>query len=152
MKEDSVESITVFTVGYAGKSARAFFELLKKAGVRKVIDVRLYNTSQLAGYTKRDDLAYFVRTIVGAEYVHLPQLAPAKQILNDFKQGAIDWAQYEVAFNELIAARRIETLLTREQIANACFLCAEAKPAHCHRRLVAEYLAKYWPDIEIVHL
>jgi len=144
--------IRVFTVGYAGKSAQAFFELLQEAGVHRVIDVRLYNTSQLAGYIKRDDLAYFVRAIVGGDYIHLPQLAPTKQILNDFKQGVIDWGQYEAAFNELIAARRIETLVACEQIANACFLCTEAKSIHCHRRLVVEYLAKHWPGIDIVHL
>ena len=84
--------------------------------------------------------------------MHLPQLAPTKQILSDYKQGVIDWSQYETVFNKLIAARQIETLLTPEQIANACFLCAEAKPAHCHRRLITEYLAKHYPDIEIVHL
>ena len=152
MKECAVGRVSVFTMGYAGKSAQVFFELLKRAGLRKVIDVRLYNTSQLAGYTKRDDLAYFVRAIAGGDYVHLPQLAPTKQILNDFKQGVTDWPQYEAAFNELIASRRIETLLAPEQIANACFLYAEAKAIHCHRRLVAEYLSKHWGNIEIVHL
>lgn len=152
MKDEAVHPITVFTAGFSGKSAQDFFELLKRAGVCKVIDIRLYNTSQLAGYTKRNDLAYFVRTLLGADYVHLPKLAPTKQILNDFKQGVIDWPQYETAFNELIAARRIEAVVQPQKIENACFLCAEAKPAHCHRRLVAEYLAKHWPGVEIVHL
>lgn len=144
MKDEAGNQMTMFTVGFSGKSAHDFFELLTRAGVRTVIDVRLYNTSQLAGYTKRDDLAYFAQTIVGADYVHLPQLAPTKEILNDFKRGAINWGQYEAAFNGLIAARRIETVIGREQLANACLLCAEAKAEHCHRRLVAEYLAKNW--------
>lgn len=144
--------LTVFTVGYAGKSAETFFELLKKNCVRKVIDVRLYNTSQLAGYTKRDDLAYFLRMLAGGDYVHLPQMAPTKQILGDFKQGLIDWGQYEAAFNQLIAERHIETLVTPQQMEHACFLCAEAKPAHCHRRLVVEYLAKHWKKVKIIHL
>ena len=152
MKDGSNGRITVFTVGYAGKSARAFFELLKQADVHQLIDVRLYNTSQLAGYAKRDDLAYFAKAIVGAEYVHLPRLAPTKELLNDFKQERIGWGQYEAVFNDLMAARHAGNILCRSDADRACLLCAEAKAERCHRRLVAEYLAAYWGGIEIIHL
>ncbi len=90
------ERITkIFTLGYAGKNAREFFTILNQAGIRKVIDVRLYNTSQLAGFTKKQDIEYFLRTIVGAEYAHLPIMAPTRQLLNDYKKGLINWQQYQ---------------------------------------------------------
>ena len=142
----------IFTIGYAGKSAAEFFETLKRAGIRRVIDVRLFNTSQLAGYTKKGDLEYLVREIVGAQYVHMPMLAPTKAILNGYKKGAITWEQYETAFNKLIATRQIERLLTSEQAGEGCLLCSEASAKQCHRRLVAEYLARAWQDTDISHL
>ena len=142
----------IFTIGFAGKSACAFFTRLKDAGVRKVIDVRLYNTSQLAGYAKKQDLAYLLQEIVQATYVHLPIMAPTKVILNEYKNGIIDWHQYEKRFNELIAQRHIEDVITSQQAEEACFLCSEAKPDNCHRRLVVEYLSKLWENVEICHL
>ncbi len=142
----------IFTIGFAGKSARAFFTKLKDARVKKVIDVRLYNTSQLAGYAKKQDLGYLLQAIVQAEYVHLPIMAPTKVILNEYKDRIIDWHQYEKQFNELIAQRHIEDVITSQQTEEACFLCSESRPDNCHRRLVVEYLAELWKDVEICHL
>jgi len=142
----------IFTVGFAGKSARVFFGTLQKAGVKRVIDVRLYNTSQLAGYAKKADMEYFLESLVQAQYIYMPIMAPTRDILEGFKKGRIDWAEYEARFNELIAERHIENAITPEQGDNACFLCSEGKPDYCHRRLVAQYLARHWKEVEIDHL
>ena len=151
-ESDSEKMIRIFTIGYTGKNAQQFFSLLKLAGVRKVIDVRLYNTSQLAGFTKKQDLEYFLEAIVGSEYVHMPIMAPTKQMLNDYKKGLISWQQYETQFKPLIAGRQIERHLALQDMDLSCFLCSEARTDNCHRRLVAEYLAKHLQNVSIVHL
>ena len=142
----------IFTIGYVGKNAHEFFTILKRAGIRKVIDVRLYNTSQLAGFTKRQDIEYLLQAIVGAKYIHLPIMAPTKQLLNDYKKRLINWQQYETQFKGVITQRQIEKHLVPQDIDMSCFLCSEAKADNCHRRLVAEYLAKHWQNISIHHL
>ena len=136
----------IFTIGYAGKNAREFFSILRQAGIRKVIDVRLYNTSQLAGFTKKQDIEYFLQAIVGAEYIHLPIMAPTKPLLNDYKKGLINWQQYETQFKGVITQRQIEKHLMPQDMNMSCFLCSEAKADNCHRRLVAEYLADNWQN------
>jgi uncharacterized protein (DUF488 family) len=151
-ESDNERIIKIFTIGYAGKNAREFFTILKQAGIRKVIDVRLYNTSQLAGFTKRQDIEYFLQAIVGAEYIHLPIMAPTKQLLNDYKKGLINWQQYEKQFKSIIAQRQIEKHLILQDMDMSCFLCSEAKADNCHRGLVAEYLAKHWQNVSIRHL
>jgi len=151
-ESDNERTIKVFTIGYAGKNAREFFAILKQSGIRKVIDVRLYNTSQLAGFTKRQDIEYFLQTIVNAKYIHLPIMAPTKQLLNDYKKRLINWQQYETQFKEVITQRQIEKHLVPQDIDMSCFLCSEAKANNCHRRLVAEYLAKVWQNVSIHHL
>ena len=142
----------VFTIGCAGKNAREFFTILKQAGIRKVIDVRLYNTSQLAGFSKRQDIEYFLQAIVGAEYAHLPIMAPTKQLLNDYKKGLIDWQQYETQFKSIISQRQIDKHIEPGDMDMTCFLCSEAKADNCHRKLIAEYLADNWENITISHL
>jgi uncharacterized protein (DUF488 family) len=142
----------IFTIGYAGKNAREFFTILKQTGIRKIIDVRLYNTSQLAGFTKKQDIEYFLQTIVGADYVHLPVMAPTKQLLNDYKKGQISWEQYETQFKDVISQRQIEKHLAGQDMDMSCLLCSEAKADNCHRRLVAEYLAKHRQNVSICHL
>ena len=142
----------IFTIGYAGRNAEEFFTILKQAGVSKVIDVRLYNTSQLAGFTKKQDIEYFLRVIVGAAYVHLPILAPTKKLLNDYKKGLVSWQQYEEQFKRIITQRQIERHLIPQDMDMSCLLCSEAEVDNCHRRLVAEYLAEHWPNISIHHL
>ena len=116
------------------------------------VDVRLNNASQLAGFAKKEDLAFFLGELCGMEYVHLPALAPTKDILDDYKKRKGDWKTYEDRFLALMRKRRIEETVPREIVADGCLLCSEDKPHHCHRRLVAEYLKRHWGDLEIVHL
>lgn len=142
----------VFTIGFTKKPARRFFELLRGSGAKRLVDVRLNNVSQLAGFAKKDDLAYFLREICDMEYVHLPQLAPTQEMLDEYKKRGGDWSSYENRFLELMSQRRIEDALSKEVIADGCLLCSEDKPHHCHRRLVAEYLKQHWGDVEIAHL
>lgn len=142
----------VFTIGFTKKSARRFFELLHNSGARRVVDVRLNNVSQLAGFAKKDDLAYFLKEICGMEYIHLPELAPSQDMLDEYKKRRGDWGAYEAQFLALMAQRRIEETVPREVIADGCLLCSEDQPHHCHRRLVAEYLKQHWGDVEVAHL
>jgi uncharacterized protein (DUF488 family) len=145
-------AIQLTTIGFTRKSAEEFFRLLIEAGVRRVVDVRLNNTGQLAGFSKRDDLAYFLRTIAGIDYVHVPELAPTQAMLDRFKKHGVDWRDYEREFLQLVADRRIEETIPSELLDGACLLCSEDRPEHCHRRLVAEYLAKKWGEVELRHL
>ncbi len=142
----------VFTIGFTKKSAEQFFTKLKDAGVKRLVDVRLNNVSQLAGFTKKDDLRYFLQAICGIEYVHRLDLAPTKELLDAYKKQKRDWSTYEHGFMALMAERRIEETLPKELLDNACLLCSEEQPTHCHRRLVLEYLCGYWNDLEIVHI
>ncbi len=144
--------ITVFTIGFAKKSAREFFEILRREGVRKVVDIRLNNVSQLAGFTKKGDLEYFLREIAGIDYRHLPEMAPTKEILDGYKKKAIGWEEYEKRFSKSMADRQIEKLVNREELDHACLLCSEPKPDKCHRRLVAEYIRSKWDNVKIRHL
>ncbi len=142
----------IFTIGFTKKSAEVFFTSLKNAGVRRLVDVRLNNVSQLAGFTKKNDLRYFSEAICRIEYLHLPQLAPTSEILEGYKKRGGEWTLYEQQFLDLMRARKIENNMSRETLDRACLLCSEEKPAHCHRRLVAEYLKEKWGDIEIEHI
>jgi uncharacterized protein (DUF488 family) len=142
----------LFTIGFTQTRAREFFPRLKAAGVQRLVDVRLNNTSQLARFAKKDDLEYFVREIVGADYVHLPLLAPTQDILDDHKKRKGSWTDYEAAFLGLMAEWRIETVLSPDDLDGGCLLCSEEKPHHRHRRLVAEYLRQRWGDVEVRHL
>jgi uncharacterized protein (DUF488 family) len=140
------------TIGFTKKSAETFFGLLKRSGARRIVDVRLNNVSQLAGFAKKDDLAFFARAVAGLDYVHLPQLAPTQAMLDAWRKEHRDWERYERDFLDLMRARRIEDSVPKEAIADGCLLCSEDQPHHCHRRLVAEYLSEHWGDIDIRHL
>lgn len=142
----------IFTIGFTKKSAEVFFGTLKQAGVARVVDVRLNNVSQLAGFAKRDDLRFFTQAICQISYVHLPSLAPTQQMLDTYKKQKGSWSEYETRFQELIRTREIETLASKELLDGACLLCSEEKPHHCHRRLVAEYLRERWENVAITHL
>ena len=142
----------IFTIGFTKKSAETFFTRLKNAEVKRLIDVRLKNVSQLAGFTKRDDLRYFTKTICNIDYVHLPELAPTADILDPYKKAKNgDWQLYERQFLDLMRSRHIENS-PRDILDGGCLLCSEEEPHHCHRRLVAEYLKEHWGDVEIEHL
>jgi len=144
--------ISIFTIGFTKKSAEKFFTNLTNSGVKRLVDVRLNNTSQLAGFAKRDDLEFFLKAICGIEYIHLPQLAPTAEILAAYKKHKGDWAVYERGFLALMADRRIEDTVSKDILNEGCLLCSEDKPFHCHRRLVAEYLRDKWGKVEIKHL
>jgi uncharacterized protein (DUF488 family) len=142
----------IFTIGFTKKPARRFFELLERAGVRRIIDVRLHSLSQLAGFAKKEDIAYFAQALGGIDYAHALELAPTPDMLERYSAGLVDWQAYEREFLELMAQRRIEEAFTRQTLADNCLLCSEADPHQCHRRLVAEYLARQWGAVEVVHL
>ena len=141
----------IYTIGFTKTSAEGFFTRLTKSGAKKLVDVRLNNISQLAGFAKRDDLQYFTKQICGLGYEHVPNLAPTQDILDEYKKNGGAWDVYENKFLDLIAKRHIEDI-DRQQLDGGCLLCSEDKPHYCHRRLVAEYLRSKWSDVEIVHL
>ena len=125
----------LFTIGFTKKSASRFFDLLRDSGVKRILDVRINNGSQLAGFAKKDDLAYFLREICGMDYVHLPDLAPTKELLREYRAGDVDWEAYETRFIELMRERRIEETTPKDVLSEGCLLCSEDQPHHCHRRL-----------------
>jgi uncharacterized protein (DUF488 family) len=141
----------IYTIGFTKTTADRFFSRLRQAKPRRIVDVRLNNVSQLAGFAKRDDLRYFAKEICGMDYVQAPALAPTKDILDEYKKNRGDWSVYEEKFQKLMSDRHIENT-DRATIDGGCLLCSEDKPHHCHRRLVAEYLKKHWGDVEIIHL
>ncbi len=142
----------VYTIGFTKKSASDFFELLCATGAKRLVDVRLNNVSQLSGFAKKDDLEYFLNKICGMKYVHLPELAPTKDMLGAYRKEHHNWETYERQFPALMDQRRIGKRGIKRTISNGCLLCSEDKPDRCHRRLVAEYLNREWGDVEIVHL
>lgn len=146
------KSVNLFTIGFTQKTAEQFFDTLVSSRVKRVIDTRLNNISQLAGFTKRTDLEYFLRKIGNIEYIHFLDMAPTKNILDAYKKNNGDWETYEKGFLQLMRDRQIENKIPPSLIENSCLLCSEAKPHHCHRRLVAEYLRDKWGNITICHL
>jgi uncharacterized protein (DUF488 family) len=142
----------IFTIGFTKKSAETFFTRLQGSGAKRLVDVRLNNVSQLAGFAKKDDLRYFTKIICNIEYVQAPSLAPTKDILDAYKKLKGDWQLYEGKFLDLMRARRIEETTSRELLDGGCLLCSEEKPHHCHRRLVAEYLRDHWGGVDIEHI
>lgn len=144
--------LRVATIGFTKKTAQRFFELLRDSGARRVIDVRLNNASQLAGFAKRDDLRWLLDRLCGIEYVHMPSLAPTKELLSGYRKGSIDWDAYETSFMDLMRARGVENSIPKDLLDGGCLLCSEDQPHHCHRRLVAEYLNDHWGGIEVEHL
>ena len=145
-------NMKLYTIGFTRKNAETFFSKLKRAGVRKVIDVRLNNQSQLAGFAKKDDLRYFLRELGDMEYVHLPEMAPSQAIFDSYRNGKVSWQAFERDFLELMATRKVEELREPAFFDGGCLLCSEHEPDHCHRRLIAQYLAGIWPTLEIEHL
>ena len=143
----------ICTIGFTQTTAERFFGRLAHAGVERVLDVRLNNTSQLAGFAKAQDLPYLLRELVAATYEHEQLLAPTQDILDAYKKRKGDWATYELEFSALMERRRIHERLSRDSFEQrTALLCSEARPEHCHRRLVVEFLAERWPNVEIVHL
>ncbi len=149
----TTEPAKVFSIGFTGKSAREFFTLLKNSQTRRLFDVRLNNTSQLAGFSKKGDLSFFIKEICDIEYIELRELTPEPGPLKDYKNKVIGWSRYESMYRELLAKRSVETRVDREMLNMGCLLCSEHKPHHCHRKVALEYLNEQWENtLKIVHL
>lgn len=147
------DMINVATIGFTKTNAKGFFERLLKSGVKKVVDVRLNNTSQLSGFAKANDLEYFLDKIGGIKYAHQPMLAPTDSMLRAYKKEKGDWREYEIKFLKLMSDRKIENQLKPEMFESVCLLCSEDTPHHCHRRLVVEYLNNKWGGaLSVKHL
>ncbi|GKX66881.1 DUF488 family protein [Inconstantimicrobium mannanitabidum] len=149
--------IKVYTIGFTKKTAEEFFNLLELNNIKVVLDVRLNNVSQLAGFTKGNDLKYFLYKILTVEYLHNTQFSPTKEILMDYKNKVITWGEYEKEFNMLLRKRKLETYIREyliDKLDSICILCSESEPTFCHRRLVAEYIKEILTgeDIEIIHI
>lgn len=144
--------IKLYTIGFTKKTANQFFELLIKHQVSKLVDIRINNVSQLAGFAKGTDLEYFVNQILKIPYIHIKDFAPTKELLKDYQGGKINWLEYQKIYNQLIEKRNIILKYNINQFNNACFLCSEELPNECHRRLLVEYFKEKIGDIEIVHL
>jgi uncharacterized protein (DUF488 family) len=143
----------IYSIGFTQKSAAEFFGSLKSHGIRRLLDVRLNNSSQLAGFAKQADLAFFLKEICGAAYEHELLLAPTQGMLDDYKKRGGDWQTYASRFTALIAARRVEEHLDRESFQTpTVLLCSEPTAENCHRRLVLEYLRDHWPAIKVKHI
>lgn len=143
----------VFTIGFTKKTAEQFFEILKAAGIKRLVDIRLNNSSQLAGFSKRDDLAYFLKNLCSADYIHEPLLAPTQEILDGYKKKKGSWDDYETAFMTLMAHREVERKLDPNIFDGpTALLCSEPTAENCHRRLVLEYLQGKWDGLEPIHL
>ena len=141
----------LFTIGFSKKSAEEFFTLLTKNRIKKLIDIRLNNKSQLAGFANAKHLPYFLK-LHNIEYEYKPELAPTKELLDGYKKKQISWQEYEKIYNKILLDRNILNLLTKDELNNSVFLCSEPTPTHCHRRLLAEYIAKHFDNVEIKHL
>lgn len=139
---------TIYTIGFTGKSAEEFFTILKNAGVKRIIDVRLYPSTQLSGFARKKDLTFFMKNLCGIGYQHNVELAPTDEILKNYKDGKISWQDYEIEYLKHIEGINIKP----ELLDKACFLCAEKIPEKCHRRLLVEYIQNKFEGIEIKHL
>ncbi|MDB5960812.1 MAG: hypothetical protein JWP59_2106 [Massilia sp.] len=132
--------MNVYTIGFTKKNAETFFSFMRSFHIKTLIDVRLNNASQLAGFAKKDDLKFFLRELSSTEYVHLLELAPTRELLAPYQKGEISWAAYEEKFLDLMAKRNVERSVTAALLDQGCLLCSEHEPHRCHRRLVVEYL------------
>jgi len=145
----------IFTIGFTGKSAQQFFNLIKEAEVSTIFDVRANNTSQLSGFAKKQDLTFFLKEILNVRYLELQDLAPDRTLLKKYRSKEVSWEQYSEEYCSMLSRRNIEKALSPSQLVSGCLLCSEDKPHHCHRRLAGEYLLNHWNDgsrIKLAHL
>lgn len=146
----------IYTLGFTQKTAEKFFETIKKHQIELLVDVRLNNNSQLAGFTKGRDLPYFLKKLCDCAYIHEVAFAPTKEILDGYKKEKISWEQYEISFNLLQEKRKVDVIFKKKysNYKNILLLCSESQPNNCHRRLVAEFVKNKLNDlnIEVRHL
>lgn len=142
----------LYTVGFTQKTARKFFEILIRNNIKRVIDIRLNNKSQLAGFAKGEDLQYFLRELGDIEYLYIPKYAPTKDILDTYRKKEITWEEYEKKYLDSLEKRNILEGINYSIFENACLLCSESDFQNCHRRLLAEYLADHNREIDVIHL
>jgi len=146
--------LNLYTIGFTQKSAQEFFELLSSHKIQRLVDIRINPQGQLSGFAKQEDLPYFLEKLANScQYIHMPELAPTKEILKDYRNDG-DWPRYVTLFQNLMDERNIPESLNRAdfETVTCCLLCSESTPQHCHRRLVAERLASHWRNVEIIHL
>ena len=146
--------INLYTIGFSKKTAKDFFNILKDAEIRKIIDVRRNNVSQLAGFTKKKDLEYFLQ-IHNIEYTHNLDFAPTQEILKDYQKKIISWEQYEVRYTDLIVKNKSISQHSHSYFNQSCLLCSESTPEYCHRRILAELIkinSKFTNEVNILHL
>ena len=144
--------MTLFTIGFSKKNAETFFEILLQNGVKRLIDIRLNNKSQLAGYTKSADLQYFLRKMANIEYIYMPIFAPTKDLLRKYQQKQVGWKEYEEEYKRILDDRKVLDSLDYSIFDNAVLLCSESTAECCHRRLLAEHLAANNKEIKIIHI
>lgn len=144
--------IKLYTIGFTEKSAKKFFELLEQNQVKKIIDTRINNTSQLSGFAKGKDLAFFAKRIANIDYEHRLNFAPTRELLSRYRKKEISWDEYTKEYLHLLDTRHIKEAINFESLHGSCLLCSEHSPEQCHRRLLAEYLQEINPDIQIIHL
>lgn len=143
----------ICTIGFTKRSAEDFFETLRRAGIEKIVDVRLRPDSQLSGYSKARDLPYFAMNLLDAGYVSIPSLAPTAELLDGYRGKDLSWAEYEERYLALLDERGVGRTLTKETFdRRVVLLCSEREPARCHRRLAAEYLKRTWGGLSVNHL
>lgn len=145
--------MTIHTIGFGKKSAEKFFGILRRAGIKRLVDIRRSNKSLLAGFTMQRDLPFYLKELCGAEYVYELRLAPSEELFHAYRAGKVPWAKFERRFKAELAERRVERAISRSLFdVPAVLLCSEPTPEECHRRLVAEYLRDKWGGVEIKHL
>ncbi|HMD57528.1 MAG TPA: DUF488 domain-containing protein [Solirubrobacteraceae bacterium] len=143
----------IYTIGFTQTTARGFFTRLADARIEHVLDIRLNNSSQLAGFAKASDLPYFLEELIGARYEHEPLLAPTKELLDQARGRGADWPRFAERFLALLRERRVEELLSPSDFERrTALLCSEAAADRCHRRLVGEHLGASWPDVTVIDL
>src|SRR5258708_12119051 len=144
--------IKLYTIGFTGKPAETFFSLLKHSGVKRLVDTRINNVSQLSGFAKGTDLKFFAKEIANISYEHNIDLAPTKELLENYRKKKIDWSQYEIEYLNLLDMRKISQKIDVEKLHENCLLCTEHTPEKYHRRLLAEYLKNINNEIDVIHL
>ena len=129
--------MTLFTTGFAGRDAQGFFTRLREHGVRRLIDVRRFNTSQLAGYTKHRDLPFLLAELCDADYTHVPDAAPAADLLTAYRSDELPFDAFAQAYRDG---------LDPQVVAQVAELAAEAPPSCSARRPTrSAATAASWP-------